>query len=115
MSITSHQQISMTTEVELYSEQLADRPRAALHLVGAQRSTSTLAALQRNVSARVVGVTGSGPVSIRLMEMGIVPGAAIRIVRTAPFGDPIQVRVRGYHLALRNVEAETITVIVDGD
>jgi ferrous iron transport protein A len=47
------------------------------------------------------------------MEMGIVPGAAISIVRTAPFGDPIQVRVRGYHLALRNVEAETITVIVE--
>ncbi len=105
----------MTTEVEFHSEQWAERPRPALHLVGAQSSTSTLAELQRNVSARVVCVNGSGTVSIRLMEMGIVPGAAISIVRTAPFGDPIQVRVRGYHLALRSVEAETITVIVDGD
>jgi ferrous iron transport protein A len=105
----------MATDVEFLLEHRVDRPATTLHLVDSGRSTSTLAALQKNVTARVVRVSGSGAVSIRLMEMGIVPGAAIRIVRTAPFGDPIQVLVRGYHLALRNVEAETITVMFDAD
>jgi ferrous iron transport protein A len=44
------------------------------------------------------------------MEMGVVPGAPIRVVRTAPLGDPIQICIRNYHLALRRIEAETITV-----
>jgi Fe2+ transport system protein FeoA len=48
------------------------------------------------------------------MEMGIVPGAPVSVVRAAPLGDPIEVRVRGYHLALRRSEAETITVVPDG-
>ena len=45
------------------------------------------------------------------MEMGVVPGVKIRVVRTAPLGDPIQVCIRNYHLALRRVEAETIIVL----
>jgi ferrous iron transport protein A len=113
MSIT--QQISMAADAEFLCEHQPERRLTTLHLVGSTRSTSTLAALRRNVSARVVRVSGSGPVSIRLMEMGIVPGAAISVVRAAPFGDPIQVRVRDYHLALRKVEAETITVRFDAD
>jgi ferrous iron transport protein A len=44
------------------------------------------------------------------MEMGVVPGVAVRIVKTAPFGDPIQIRVRGYSLAMRKSEAEAIEV-----
>jgi len=46
------------------------------------------------------------------MEMGVVPGAPIRVVRTAPFGDPIQVCLRNYHLALRRTEARAISVLV---
>lgn len=61
-------------------------------------------------NARVTCVEGSGPVAKRLMEMGIVPGAPVSVVRAAPLGDPIEVRVRGYHLALRRSEASTISV-----
>ena len=81
--------------------------------VGARRSAITLDALPRGVSGRVVSVEGSGPVARRLMEMGIVPGARIQLVREAPFGDPVEVRVMSYHLALRRSEARTITVISD--
>jgi ferrous iron transport protein A len=84
-----------------------------LRLMVSEPTISSLAKIARNVVARVVGVSGSDSIAIRLMEMGIVPGAPICVLRTAPFGDPIQVRVRGYHLALRNVEAETITVTLD--
>jgi Fe2+ transport system protein FeoA len=44
------------------------------------------------------------------MEMGVVPGAPVRVIKAAPLGDPIEVRVHGYHLALRRSEAETILV-----
>jgi Fe2+ transport system protein FeoA len=60
--------------------------------------------------ARVVSVDGQGAVSKRLMEMGVVPGVVVRVIKTAPFGDPIQILVRGYSLALRRNEAETIEV-----
>jgi Fe2+ transport system protein FeoA len=45
--------------------------------------------------------------------MGVVPGAPVRVIKTAPLGDPIEVRVRGYNLALRRTEAQTISVIGD--
>jgi ferrous iron transport protein A len=60
-------------------------------------------------------VEGSGTVALRLMEMGLVPGAPVRVVRTAPLGDPLQVCVRSYHLALRRVEAQTVMVTVGSD
>jgi len=44
------------------------------------------------------------------MEMGVVPGAPVRVVKAAPLGDPIHVCVRNYHLALRRAEAKSITV-----
>jgi len=44
------------------------------------------------------------------MEMGVVPGATVRVVKSAPLGDPIQVCVRDYHLALRRSEAQKISV-----
>jgi ferrous iron transport protein A len=44
------------------------------------------------------------------MEMGVVPGVSVKVIKTAPFGDPIQIRVRGYSLAMRKTEAETIVV-----
>lgn len=61
--------------------------------------------------ARVLAVEGSGPVARRLMEMGVVPGAPVRVVKAAPLGDPLEVCVRNYHLALRRTEARTIKVV----
>ena len=44
------------------------------------------------------------------MEMGVVPGASVRVIKSAPFGDPLEIRVRGYHLAMRKTEASRIEV-----
>jgi len=71
---------------------------------------STLTDLPIGQNARVASVSGSSRVSRRLMEMGVVPGADIRVVKAAPFGDPIEVRVRGYSLAMRRNEADAIVV-----
>ncbi|HLL70284.1 MAG TPA: ferrous iron transport protein A [Pyrinomonadaceae bacterium] len=77
----------------------------------AARGATTLNTLAHGVEARVVSVEGEGAVARRLMEMGVVPGAPVCVIKAAPLGDPIEVRVRGYHLALRRAEAQTITVV----
>jgi ferrous iron transport protein A len=46
----------------------------------------------------------------RLMEMGLVVGTPVELVRFAPLGDPVEIKVRGYHLTLRKHEAEQILV-----
>jgi Fe2+ transport system protein FeoA len=61
-------------------------------------------------SAKVMAVNGNNQVSKRLMEMGIVPGVSVKMIKSAPFGDPLEIRVRGYHLAMRKSEAEQIEV-----
>lgn len=62
--------------------------------------------------ARVISVNGEGRVTRRLMEMGIIPGVSVKVIKTAPFGDPIEVRVRGYSLAMRKNEADSIEVSI---
>ncbi|MBC7912078.1 MAG: ferrous iron transport protein A [Pyrinomonadaceae bacterium] len=73
----------------------------------------SLAHLPAGARARVLAVTGTGAVARRLMEMGVVPGVPVRMIKSAPLGDPLEVRVRGYHLAVRRAEAQTIKVISD--
>jgi ferrous iron transport protein A len=71
-----------------------------------------LDSLEAGVRARVHAVRGEGALARRLMEMGVVPGAPVRVIKAAPLGDPLEVRVRNYHLALRRSEARTISVVV---
>ncbi|MDX6271696.1 MAG: ferrous iron transport protein [Acidobacteriota bacterium] len=91
---------------------------ADLNLSGARavqtaprRAETTLNALAYGTEARVVSVDGESAIARRLMEMGVVPGAPVCVIKAAPLGDPIEVRVRGYHLALRRAEAQTIRVV----
>ena len=70
----------------------------------------TLTNLPVGQNARVISISGQGPVTRRLMEMGVIPGVAIEVVKMAPFGDPIEIRVRGYSLAMRRNEADAIEV-----
>ena len=46
----------------------------------------------------------------RLMEMGILVGTSVELVRFAPMGDPVEIRVRGYHLSLRRSDAALVFV-----
>lgn len=64
-------------------------------------------------SVRIVSIEGPDFLTLRLMEMGMVPGAPARVIKSAPLGDPIQVCLGDYHLALRRNEARTITVAMD--
>jgi len=49
----------------------------------------------------------------RLMEMGLLVGTSVELVRFAPLGDPVEIKVRGYNLTLRKHEAEQIWVRSD--
>ena len=73
-------------------------------------NTITLDKLEIGNTAVVSGVEGKGRIGRRLMEMGLVPGAKLRVVKAAPFGDPIEIRLRGYNLALRRSEAAKVRV-----
>ena len=68
----------------------------------------TLADLAKGESRTVLSVRGKDAVTRRLMEMGVIPGVAVRMVKSAPFGDPLEINVRGYSLALRRNEAESV-------
>lgn len=70
----------------------------------------TLDRLPFGERARVIAVDGRHGAARRLMEMGIVPGAQVTVVRAAPLGDPLQIEVYATHLALRRVEAAAISV-----
>ena len=76
---------------------------------------ASLDRLRVGARARVLAVRGEGAVTRRLMEMGVVPGAPVRVIKSAPLGDPLEVRVRNYHLALRRSEAQTISVVTSDE
>lgn len=61
-------------------------------------------------TVKVVKLHGEGAVKRRIMDMGITKGAEVRIRKTAPLGDPVEVTVRGYELSLRKADAEMIEV-----
>jgi len=74
---------------------------------GTERPLDSLAPGEGGVIARL---DGDPAVARRLMELGLVPGTPVEMVRTAPLGDPIEIKVRGYHLTLRKSEAEHVLV-----
>lgn len=74
--------------------------------------TCTLDCLAQGCRANVLSVSGEHEFRRRLLEMGFCNGASVELVRRAPFGDPIEFRLRGYHLSLRNEQARNVLVSV---
>ena len=70
----------------------------------------TLAALAAGERGKVMEIGGDGDAVRRLMDLGLIRGTPVQVVRLAPLGDPMEVRVRGFMLTLRRSEAEHITV-----
>ena len=69
-----------------------------------------LSSLALGTSARVKDFPRNGLAFVRLREMGLLPGTTITFVRAAPLGDPLEFKLRGYHLTLRREEADQITI-----
>jgi ferrous iron transport protein A len=75
---------------------------------------STLAKLTVGNRARVDHVAGDDEISLRLMEMGLVPGTELQLKSVAPFGDPLEIELRGYRLSMRKSEAERVAIVARG-
>jgi len=75
-------------------------------------SVKTLNQLKPGERATIVKVGGQGPVRRRILDMGVVKGAEIEVVRVAPLGDPVEVLIKGYHLSLRKSEAQQVQIEV---
>ncbi len=69
-----------------------------------------LADLRPGEAGYVVAVTGDDAIGRRLLDLGLLPGTAISVVRRAPLGDPVVYELRGYRLCLRRSEAARIRV-----
>ncbi len=70
----------------------------------------TLADAQHGCDVRIVKIRGAGAIRQRMLDMGITRGVVVRVQRLAPLGDPIQICLKGYCLALRRKEALEIVV-----
>ncbi len=66
--------------------------------------------LRTGETGRIVKITGNGPFRLRLMEMGFIPGAEVKVIRYAPLKDPVEYEIKGYHVSLRHEEAAKILV-----
>ena len=70
----------------------------------------TLDHLPLHKEAVVTRTGGSGPLRLRLLDMGLIRGTKLSVYRAAPMGDPIEIRLRGYSLTLRKEDARNVEV-----
>lgn len=70
----------------------------------------TLSGLPAGTRAKVAEIRLPAQDKPRLMEMGLLVGTLVELIRFAPLGDPVEIKVRGYHLTLRKHEADQIWV-----
>lgn len=71
----------------------------------------TLDQLKPGARAKVLRLTATGAIGQRLSEMGLIEGAMVKVIRTAPLGDPLEIEFEDWLLSLRKAEARTIEVV----
>lgn len=69
-----------------------------------------LTSLSAGAAAKVTEIKVPQQSRGRLLEMGLLVGTSVQLIRFAPLGDPVEIKVRGYHLTLRRQDAEQIFV-----
>lgn len=84
------------------------------HLITTDNESETLSAVLSDLApgtrARIVRVHGKGETTRRIVDMGVTRGSLVVVEKVAPLGDPMEVKIRGYHLSLRRDEASQIDV-----
>ena len=76
-------------------------------------SVKPLSDLKPGQRGMISRVGGGGQTHRRILDMGVVPHTEVEVERVAPLGDPIEVKIKGYHLSLRKEEAANVYVEVD--
>ncbi|NLD34595.1 MAG: ferrous iron transport protein A [Clostridiales bacterium] len=70
----------------------------------------TLDQLPLGRQAIITQVGGTGPLRLRLLDMGLIPRTELEVHKAAPMGDPIEITLRGYSLTLRLEDARSVEV-----
>ncbi len=73
-------------------------------------ATEKLTEVKIGQKAKIVKLLAEGSLKKRLLDMGLVPGVQVKVERVAPFGDPVELVLRGYALSLRKEEAALVAV-----
>lgn len=92
--------------VENFKQTLRQREKTG----NKEKTMATLDELQPGQKATIRRVGGRGAAKRRIVDMGVVRGTPVEVVKVAPLGDPIEVKLKGYSLTLRKEEAATIAV-----
>lgn len=70
----------------------------------------TLDELKPGESGRITAISVAGPLRRRLMDMGVLVGEEVKVIKVAPMGDPLEVSLKSYRLSLRRSEAQGLEV-----
>lgn len=71
-----------------------------------------LSELKPGNKAKIISLAPKSGIKRRLQDMGVLPGEVVEVLKVAPLGDPVEVKIKGYSLSLRKIEAEDIEVEV---
>lgn len=71
---------------------------------------TTLDQLKPGERGTIAAISGSPVLAQRLMEMGITEGEDVEVIRFAPLGDPLEIRIRGYELSIRKCDASNVAL-----
>ena len=74
-----------------------------------------LSEIKQGQSAYIEKVGGDGALRQHLLDMGVIPGAHVKLIKFAPMGDPMELRIHGYELTLRLSDAEKIEILLTDD
>ncbi len=102
--------IALDMPTEGRNEAVQDPTALPNDAIGGDASSSTLNLCRVGQAGIVTAVSRLDALGDRLAELGLTPGARVQVVRRAPFGGPILLRVRDYLLTVRHAEAATIAV-----
>lgn len=102
---------SQTGNCEKCVELVLDEVRSkSMDKAADTQTKASLAEMKPGDKAAIVKISGTGSIRRRLLDMGATAGTLVEVERVAPLGDPIAVKIKGYHLTLRKEEAERIEV-----
>ena len=79
------------------------------------QTTMTLKNLELGSTAVITAVGGEGSLRQHFLDMGVIPGAEITLIKYAPMGDPMELRIHGYELTLRLEDAQKIQLAQEAD
>ena len=71
----------------------------------------TLDQLRPGMTGKIISVGGEGELRLRLLDMGLIPRTEVALIKVAPMGDPIELRLRDYELTIRIDDANKIEVV----